>query len=63
MIRLVGSDDPPAAAERAAVAEISAAIADGRSVARRLPRGRIAEAHEIVERGGLAGHVLLHRTA
>jgi NADPH2:quinone reductase len=62
VLRLVGSDDLPAAAEQQAVADITACLAEGRLrpvVARRVPLEQIAEAHELVERGGLTGHVLL----
>lgn len=66
VLRLVGSDDLPAAAERAAVADIAACLTAGwwrPVIAHRLPIDRIAEAHEIVERGGSAGHVLLDLAA
>ena len=44
------------------MADITACLAAGwwrPAIARRLPLDRIAEAHELVERGGAAGHVLL----
>lgn len=62
VLRVVGSDDLPADAERAAITDISACLAAGRlrpAIASRLPLERIADAHELVERGGSSGHVLL----
>lgn len=62
VIRLIGSDDLPAEAEQAAVRDIPVSMAGGRwrpEIARVLPLERIAEAHELVEHGGLSGHVLL----
>lgn len=62
VLRLVGSDDLPADAERAAIADISAYLAAGRlrpAVASRLPLERIAEAHELVEQGRSGGHVVI----
>jgi NADPH:quinone reductase len=62
VLRLVGSDDLPAIAEQAAVTDITSCLAQGQLrpvVAHRLPLARIAEAHELVEQGGPAGHVLL----
>lgn len=62
VLRLVSSDDLPALAERQAVADISTCLAVGRlrpAVAQRFPLERIADAHELVEKGGVAGHVLL----
>jgi len=62
VLRLVGSDDLPADAERTAVADISPVLAAARwrpLIARRLPLSRIAEARERVEQGGAVGHVLL----
>lgn len=66
VLRLVGSDDLPAAAERSAVADISAVLAAGRwwpLIARRFPFDQIAEAHELVEQGGVVGHVLIDLAA
>ena len=66
VLRLVGSDDLPAEAERAAAAGITACLGAGRlrpRIAARFPLERIAEAHELVERGDSAGHVLLDLAA
>lgn len=62
VLRLIGSDDLPATAERQAIEDISASLAAGRLrpvIAARFPLAAIAEAHELVERGGVTGHVLL----
>ncbi len=62
VLRLVGSDDLPVEAEQAAVTDITVCLAAGRLrpvVRHRLPLGRIAKAHELVEQGGKPGHVLL----
>jgi len=62
VLRLVGSDDLPAAAERTAMADITACLRAGRwrpAIAHRFPLEQIGQAHEFVERGGAAGHVLL----
>ena len=62
VIRLVGSDDLPDAAERAAVSDISSCLVSGQLqpvVSRRFPLERIAEAHEFMESGGSSGHILL----
>jgi NADPH2:quinone reductase len=62
MLRLVGSDDLPVAAEGAAVEDISQCLAEGRLrpvVAQCFPLERIAEAHDLVEQGGQAGHILI----
>lgn len=61
VIRLVGSDDLPAEAERQAIADITACLEDGRLhpiIAATFPLKRIAEAHDLVDRGA-GGHVLL----
>ena len=66
VLRLVGSDDLPAMAERAAVADITACLEVGRlrpPIATRFPLEQIADAHELVERGGSVGHVLLDLAA
>jgi uncharacterized protein (DUF983 family) len=66
VLRLVGSDNFPAAAGHAAVADITACLEAGRlhpRVAARCPLDQIAEAHERGERGGSAGHVLLDLAA
>lgn len=61
VIRLVGSDDLPADAERAAIEAITDCLASGRLqpvVAARFPLEEIAAAHELVDRGS-GGHVLI----
>jgi NADPH:quinone reductase len=59
-LRLLGSDDFPQAAKDAAARDLTAASpALSIPVAEVLPLARIAEAHELVESGGLAGRVLL----
>jgi NADPH2:quinone reductase len=65
VLRLVGSGDLLAAAERTAVADTTTRLAAGRwraIVGRWLPLDRIAGAHELVERGA-AGHVFLDLAA
>lgn len=62
VIRLLGSDDFPARAKRAAARELTAAAADGDLTVRwaePLPLERIAEAHDAVDAGARAGRVLL----
>jgi NADPH2:quinone reductase len=62
VLRLVGSDDLPTTAEQTAVTEINSSLAAGRLrpvVARRFPIEEIGEAHEMIERGGVTGHILL----
>jgi NADPH:quinone reductase-like Zn-dependent oxidoreductase len=52
----------PEAAKQAAIADIHRALVGGslrHRIARRLPLARIAEAHELVERGGLNGCVIV----
>ena len=61
-VHFLGSDDFPAPAKDAAAAAINAALASGWPgfrIAHRLPLTAIAEAHELVERGRLAGRVVL----
>jgi NADPH:quinone reductase len=61
-LRLLGSDDFPADARRQAVADVKRALAAGRlqpRIAAHLPLDRIAEAHELVERGARGGRILL----
>jgi NADPH2:quinone reductase len=58
--------DIPQADREAALAELDALLRTQRlqhTVALRLPLDRIAEAHDIVERGELMGHVLLELSA
>jgi len=64
-LRLLGSDDFPAAVKADAARELTAALLEGRlsfSIAARLPLQDIALAHEQVERGA-GGRVLLDLTA
>jgi NADPH:quinone reductase-like Zn-dependent oxidoreductase len=52
----------PEPAKQAAIADIARALADGKlrhRIAHRLPLERIAEANELVERGGLSGCVVV----
>jgi NADPH:quinone reductase-like Zn-dependent oxidoreductase len=52
----------PETAKQAAIAGITAALASGtlqHRISQRLPLGRIAEANELVERGGLNGCVVV----
>jgi NADPH2:quinone reductase len=61
-IHFLGSDDFPATAKDAAALEVNAALEDGwpgLAVAHRLPLDAVADAHELVERGRLAGRVVL----
>ena len=61
-LHFLGSDDFPAAAKDAAALEVNAALEDGWpgfTVAHRLPLNAIADAHELVEQGRLAGRVVL----
>jgi NADPH:quinone reductase len=61
-LRLLGSDDFPAAAREQAVSDITDALAAGRlrpRIAAVLALARIAEAHETVERHARGGRVLL----
>jgi NADPH2:quinone reductase len=60
-IQLLGSDDFPAQAKRAAAAELTAAAADGRltiAIDEPLPLERIAEAHDRVAHGTRARAIL-----
>ena len=61
-IRLLGSDDFPAAAKQQAAAELTAAARDGAlriPIDEPLPLDRIAEAHDRVDAGTRAGVVLV----
>lgn len=60
-IRLLGSDDFPAAAKEAAVADLTAATREGAmsvAIAEAMPLDAIAAAHDLVDRGS-EGRVLL----
>ncbi|HEV2529162.1 MAG TPA: NADPH:quinone reductase [Thermomicrobiales bacterium] len=62
VIRLIGSDDFPDDAERQAQHDITACLTGTGwrpTIARTFPLAQIADAHELVERGGVSGHVLL----
>ncbi|GAA1905495.1 NADPH:quinone reductase [Williamsia serinedens] len=61
-IRLLGSDDFPAAAKNAAAQELSAAAADSPQLVgpiREFPLEEIAAAHELIENGRPGGRVVL----
>lgn len=61
-LRLIGSDDFPDEARHRAVQDLAAAVSQGAlsvSIAQILPLERIAEAHDLVARGGGRGRVLL----
>lgn len=61
-IRLIGSDDMPQEAERAAISDITAGLEAGvlrARVAQRFPLDRIAEAHEAVEGDCTGGRIVL----
>lgn len=62
VVRLIGSDDLPVSAEHSAVADITVCLETGQlrpRIAAHFPLDRIADAHELVDRGGPPGHVIL----
>ena len=64
-LRLVGSDDLPEPAQRAAIADVTDCLESGQlrpRISRRFPLDRIAEGHDLVEYGRSLGHVVLDVT-